>query len=714
MALRSPLRVHPAVVPDHFEDWQRAVLELQRSEARFRDFTASLSDWMWETDAELRYSWISESAQRITGKPVADFIGLRLDAFHWGPGTDHAAARQVQQSLQRREPFTGFVFCTDDPGRMVWIAKSGVPYFDAEGRFLGYRGVNRDVTEAYRAEAALREREQRLAAIFEQSPMGIIEWDTDFRVQQWNAAAERIFGFSRDDMRGQSARRLVPAELHPMLDEIRRELLQGQRQQRGVNQNLHKDGRVMICSWSNSSIRDAQGQPVAFLSIVEDLTAQKVTAARIEHLARHDALTQLPNRSHLMELLRAAIDEARTARRPLAVLLVNVDRFKLINEALGHTAGDQLLHAVGRRLREAVPEDAVVARLGGDEFALVLQHDGDARGAAQRTERLRERLAQPYRIDNQDVPATASIGAALFPDDGDDAMALLQNADAALTSGKAQGRNSVRFFSASLRQAVADQLGLEFDLRQALPRRQLVLHFQPQVEAMTGAMVGVEALVRWQHPLRGLVPPVQFIPMAEASGLIIELGAWVLDEACRQLRAWHGQGLEHLTVAVNLSAHQLHDPSLVPAVAAALQRHGLQGAHLELELTESVAMKDPDATIAVLRQLRGFGVQLSIDDFGTGYSSLSYLKLLPIHRLKLDRSFVKDIETDPNDAAICSATIALAHKLKLAVVAEGVESDLQRHYLLGNGCDFLQGFLFSPPVPAEAIAGFAAAHPRSR
>jgi diguanylate cyclase (GGDEF)-like protein len=396
------------------------------------------------------------------------------------------------------------------------------------------------------------------------------------------------------------------------------------------------------------------------------------------------------------------------------VLMVNMDRFKLVNEALGHRVQQLVAHGVAQRLRDAVPADSIVARLGGDEFAVVLRHDGDAHGAQELGEKLRRALAAPHRIEGHDVPCTPSIGVALYPLDGADALALVASADAAMTRAKALGRNNLRFFSASLRQAVAEQLELEFDLRQAQARGELLLHYQPQVDAMTGAMVGAEALLRWQHPVRGMIPPNTFIPIAESSGLIVDMGAWVLDEACRQLRQWHEAGLKGLTMAVNLSAHQLRNASLVPHVATVLERHALQGSDLELELTESVAMDDPDATIAVLEQLRELGVQLSIDDFGTGYSSLSYLKLLPIHRLKLDRSFVKDIESDPNDAAICSATIALAHKLKLAVVAEGVETELQRNYLLGNGCDFLQGYLFSPPALPDEIARYAAAHRRGK
>jgi predicted signal transduction protein with EAL and GGDEF domain len=379
---------------------------------------------------------------------------------------------------------------------------------------------------------------------------------------------------------------------------------------------------------------------------------------------------------------------------------------------MGHAVGDALLKDVAYRLRDNVRDSDILARLGGDEFVVALTDVDDATAAARVADKLLHALAERYRIGENELHSTASIGVAFYPDDGKDGETLMKNADTAMYHAKSQGRNTVQFFTAEMNQAAVKRLMLDQDLRVAVENRQFELHYQPQLDSREGRIVGVEALVRWRHPRDGLVLPSDFIPIAEETGLILPLGDWALDEACRQLRAWRDVGIQSLTMAVNLSAHQLHSPVLLAQVVRALEKYGLAGADLELEITESVAMHDPDASISQLRALRNLGVRLSIDDFGTGYSSLSYLKLLPIHTLKLDKSFVRDIETDVNDVAICTATIALAHSLGLAVMAEGVETAAQRLLLASHQCDFMQGYLFSRPLSAEAALAFIRARQR--
>ena len=664
--------------------------------------------WYWQQDENFRFTDVDEAVECLGqsldawyGKPVWDTTPLMAYEF-WA---EHMAV------LLKHAPFNGLNFEIEtDPEQhtTIWVQLSGEPLFDVLGRFVGYHGFGQEITVQKGMEQALRARELRLRAIFVDSPLGIVELDTKLRVRRWNPAAERIFGWTREEVLGRHVRLLSLSAEHNVYDEMGQALNLESIPRRYVTQNLHKDGYTVPCCWATSILHDDDGNVLGAISIVENLTDKKVSETLIEHMSRHDALTNLPNRGYLLDLLDDEIADGRGgARRPMALLALNLERFKLINDALGHMAGDKLLCAVAQRLRQAVPRTSIVARLSGDAFAVVLRHDGSARVAHDVAEKLLAALAQPYHIDDNEVTSTVSVGVALYPQDATDGQTLLHNADAALSHAKEAGRNQLRFFSASLREAVTARHEVERDLRQALRRGELMLHFQPQVRAKDGTILGAEALLRWNHPTQGVVAPITFVPVAESADLIVEIGAWVLDEACRTLRQWRDQGLHHVSVAINLSTYQLRDGALVGLVADALQRHGLQGQDLELELTETAAMEDPTVTVEVMHRLRDLNVQLAIDDFGIGYSSLSYLKLLPIQRLKLDQSFVKDIGANEHDDAICSATIALAHKLHLEVVAEGVSTEQQRGYLLAHGCDQFQGYLFGKPMSAQHLASLA-------
>jgi diguanylate cyclase (GGDEF)-like protein len=428
--------------------------------------------------------------------------------------------------------------------------------------------------------------------------------------------------------------------------------------------------------------------------------------ARIHVLANDDPLTRLPNRFSLHAQLAHAIDGAQMAKSKLAVLLIDLDNFKAINDTLGHAVGDQMLVEATARLRASVRTNDIVARLGGDEFGIVV-HGVDEISTAQCAEKIQQSLAKPYHLADQELYITSSVGISLYPTDGADVAALLKNADTALYRAKSQGRNSHRFFTPDLSQAAMNRLLIENQLRQGLSRNEFVLFYQPQINMQTGRISGIEALVRWNHPTQGLLTPDHFIPIAEDSGLILPLGEWVLHTACRQLQAWHAAGLTHIErVAVNLSARQFEQPELPELITSALRDTGLEPAHLELEITESVAMKNPQRSIEILKALRSMGITLALDDFGTGHSSLTYLKLFPITSLKIDSSFVRDIETDHHDAEICAATITLAHKLGLNVVAEGVEKVGQLLFLRNIECGDAQGYLISRPLPAEDVENF--------
>ncbi|MGU1225328.1 putative bifunctional diguanylate cyclase/phosphodiesterase [Pseudomonas aeruginosa] len=419
-------------------------------------------------------------------------------------------------------------------------------------------------------------------------------------------------------------------------------------------------------------------------------------------LALHDNLTKLPNRMLLDDRLEQAIQQAIRDDRRFAVLFMDLDGFKAVNDAYGHHLGDLLLIEVAERIRANVRAQDTIARLGGDEFVLLIEAREPA-DTATLAEKLVKRISQPYQISRHEVRISASIGIALYPGDGQTRHELMINADAAMYHAKDQGRNGYCFFESSMNANAQEQLQLLHDLRQALERRQLVLHYQPKVLAPNGPMIGVEALLRWEHPQHGLITPGQFLPLAEKTGLIVQIGEWVLDEACRQMRLWLDGGHADWNIAVNLSALQFAHAGLVDSVRNALLRHSLEPSHLILEVTESTAMRDADASLVILEQLSAMGVGISIDDFGTGYSSLLYLKRLPASELKIDRGFINELAHDSDDAAIVSAIVALGRTLNLKIVAEGVETEAQQEFLTRLGCNSLQGFLLGRPMPAEQL-----------
>ncbi|MFA6313832.1 MAG: EAL domain-containing protein, partial [Sterolibacterium sp.] len=579
---------------------------------------------------------------------------------------------------------------------------------ELDGRCF-HQAIIRDISERKQAEVAIRSGEAQLrlyANVYEHSGEGILICDHNNRILAVNPAFTRLTGYSIDELRGKNPHILASGNTPPKTYQDMWRSLGQKGYWQGELWNRRKDGNIFPEWLSVSVASDLAGQPTHYIACFTDISERKASEDHITHLAHHDALTGLLNRYSLQGRLEQALATIRREQRALAVMFIDMDHFKNINDILGHAVGDELLMEVARRLRDGVRDSDVVARLGGDEFVLVLTEVDNATAAARVADKILRALGEPYAIGEEELHVTPSIGLAFYPDDGDDCETLMKHADIAMYHAKSQGRNNVQFFTAEMNQAAVERLSLDHDLRVALEERQFELHYQPQLDASSGSVVGVEALVRWRNPRDGLVSPVKFIPVAEETGLIIPLGEWVLNEACRQLRAWRQEGLNGVTMAVNLSAHQLRSPTLLAYVTQTLERHGLTGIDLELEVTESVAMANPDASIGQLQNLRDLGVRLSIDDFGTGYSSLNYLKRLPIHTLKLDRSFVNDIETDANDVAICTATIALAHNLGLRVVAEGVENAAQHNFLATLRCDTLQGYLFSRPIPALAALAY--------
>ena len=443
------------------------------------------------------------------------------------------------------------------------------------------------------------------------------------------------------------------------------------------------------------------------LRLRREIRRVQQSEANFAHLAQHDALTNLPNRVLIRDRMEQAIAQARRYQKRVALLFLDLDNFKTINDSLGHGTGDELLKAVAQRLQASVRDMDSVSRLGGDEFLIVVA-DVDSLAAVSAVARqVQEKLAHPFVLKGMQVVSTLSIGIALYPEDGEDFDTLLKHADVAMYQAKSSGRNAFCFFDAQLNDASHERLTLELDLRQALRRNELLLHYQPIVELASGRLLAVEALIRWRHPLQGMIGPERFIPLAEQSGLIVEIGEWVLQEACRQAMLWQAAGLMPFVVSVNLSAVQFRRGDMEALVRKVLGSTGLPAERLELELTESILLQDSQAFIDLLGRLKALGVGLSIDDFGTGYSSLAYLQRFQVNKLKIDQSFVRNLQGNPQDQAIVTAIIQMAKSLQLLTTAEGIEDETTRALLAGLGCDQGQGYLFAEPLTAQALAAFA-------
>ncbi len=436
---------------------------------------------------------------------------------------------------------------------------------------------------------------------------------------------------------------------------------------------------------------------------IGQFVVRKQAEERVRHLAHFDGLTGLPNRSMFNQRAGHALAQARRNAEALAILFIDLDRFKNINDTLGHDAGDRVLEEAAERLRACLRESDTVGRLGGDEFVVLIEELPDPAQVAIVAQKIIAAIARPFALEAQEVHITASIGISTFPDDSQSVEGLMKNADIAMYRAKEQGKNSYRFYSAQMNVHTLERLALESDLRKALERDEFLLHYQPKVDIGSGLIVGMEALLRWQRADGTLVPPAQFIPLAEETGLIVPIGEWVLKTACARNRAWHDLGLPRTRIAVNLSVRQFDKAGLLQDVARVLAETGLGADSLELEITESMVMRDPENTVSLLNELKAMRIRLSIDDFGTGYSSLAYLKRFPIDSVKIDRSFIQGLPDDGDDAAITQAIIAMAHSLRLKVIAEGVETAEQLGFLREHGCDEMQGYLFSRPLPEAGI-----------
>ncbi|KAF1043804.1 MAG: putative signaling protein [Herbaspirillum frisingense] len=687
---------------------QKMTAELRASEEQFRaiaDCTVNWEVW-WGLDGRPR--WVNHAVRDYTGYSVEeclamkDFIGTIVH-----PEDEKRIRAELARCMdgQKREDVE--FRCVRKDGTVFWLALSSAPITDAQGTFTGFRTSSRDITERKQIEAELR-----ISAVAFDSREGMLITDANSKILRVNKAFTEITGYSAEEIVGKHPNVLRSDRHGPAFFQEMRESVRRFGKWQGEIWDRRKNGEIYPEWLTISAVKNKDGHVTHYVSTHHDISDRKLAEERIRELAFFDALTRLPNRTLLLDRLKQAIALSTRTKTCAALLFIDLDHFKTLNDTVGHEKGDLLLKQVAQRLVASVRENDTVARVGGDEFVVVLEGLNEhPQEAASQTKAVGEKilaaLGCTYQLDEVEYRTTASVGATVFRGRQASVDELMKQADLAMYKAKETGRNSLRFFDPAMQTVVLERAALEAGLRKAIEGDQLLLHYQAQV-VEGGRVTGAEVLVRWQHPQRGMVPPGDFIPLAEETGLILSLGNWVLETACKQLAHWAQlPQTAHLTIAVNVSAQQFREPDFVQTVLSAIERTGANPRRLKLELTESLLVDNVEDIIQKMFALKAYGVEFSLDDFGIGYSSLSYLKRLPLNQLKIDQSFVRDVLIDPNDASIAKTIVTLAQSLGLGVIAEGVETDAQRSFLADAGCHAYQGYFFCRPVTVDAFEKFA-------
>ena len=649
-------------------------------------------------------SW-NAGAERMYGYSANEAIGMSVSMLV--PANHPDEIPEVLERLERGEIVDHFeTVRVRKDGEEFHVEITASPIKDAMERIVGASTIGRDISVRKAAEKYMVQMEARYRGLLEAAPDAMVVVNQSGEIVLLNRQAEKQFGYHRDELLGQKVKNIIPEGFGERLTEdATRTEEEALAQQIGTGIELtgqRKDGSVFPVEIMLSPLESAEG--ILVTAAIRDVSAARGIAQQMTHAAQHDFLTGLPNRTLLNDRVRQAIAFAQRHEKKVAVLFLDLDGFKHINDSLGHPVGDKLLQSIAKCLVSCIRGADTISRQGGDEFVVLLSDLKRSEDAAITARRLLQVVAEAHSIDQHDLHVTASIGVTVYPDDGPDAETLIKNADTAMYQAKENGRQNYQFFKAAMNVRAVQRQSTEESLRGALERQEFTLHYQPKVNIKSGEITGAEALIRWTHPIRGPVSPAQFIPIAEDCGLILPIGSWIVREACKQARRWLDAGLPLGTMAVNVSAVEFRDENFLKGVFAVLNDTGLDPRFLELELTESVLMKHVESTESILKTLRARGVQLAVDDFGTGFSSLSYLQKFPIDTLKIDQSFVRRITIAPEETTIVNAIISMGRSLNLRIVAEGVETHEELAFLLAHQCDEAQGFYFSRPVPAEQFA----------
>ncbi|MBK6743816.1 MAG: EAL domain-containing protein [Hydrogenophilales bacterium] len=669
--------------------------QLRESEHKVRRILDSTQEGFVLVGPDNRIMEINDALCVMMGTTHDEVIGRSI--FDFVDTTNRPILAEQIQKRSAGERRSYELEMSMPPGRRVPCLVNSTPLLDSSGAVIGSFALITDLTGRRKQEAYMRQ----TVAVFENTAEGVMITDREGRLQLVNPAFTEITGYAEEDVVGRTPQFLQSGRHDETFYKRLWAEIQSSGHWQGEVWNRRKNGQVYPEWLTISAVRDAAGKVQSYVGVFSDISHIKRSEAELERLAHYDPLTDLPNRTLMNVQLSLALERAARNQKKMAVMELDLDGFKTVNDSLGHPAGDLLLQIIGQRLQRILRSEDVIARMGGDEFAIIIETPPSASHLSHIAEKIIQSVSEPVDLYGHSALVTASVGIAMYPDDGDDAISLLKAADTAMYAGKQGGRNTFRFHDSGMAEAARLRLRLEQGLRRALEDGQLELWYQPQIDFKTGLLIGAEALVRWRDPQRGLISPVEFVPVAEETGLILPLGEWVLLEACMQAHAWTQDGLFMGSISVNVSGPQIERGDFVGTVRQALDSTGIDPNLLELEITESFLLRNAEQAMAVVEQLSDLGIRVAIDDFGTGYSSLSYLKYLNADKLKIDQRFVRDLPDDKDDAAIARAIIALGLSLGFQVVAEGVETEAQEAFLKGEGCHQGQGYLYARPMPAD-------------
>jgi diguanylate cyclase (GGDEF)-like protein/PAS domain S-box-containing protein len=681
------------------------ITERKIMEEKYKSILENIEEGYFEVDLAGNFTFFNDSICRVLGYSREELMGMNIRQY-----ADKENAKRVSQAYDLVYK-TGIPLkeagwhITRKDGQKRYIEGSISLLKDSAEKVIGFRGITHDVTERKQAEEALRQSEEKYRNILENIQEAYFEVDLAGNFTFFNDSLCRITGCSREELIGANYRQFSDRENSKSVFMVFNEVYKTGVYTEGFDWLIiRKDGTKRYIEASVSLKKDSSGKPSGFKGVIRDITERKRIEQELNHMATHDVLTGLPNRLMFSQLLEHAVQSAQRNKKQLAVLFIDLDRFKIINDSLGHEAGDILLKEMALRFKQSLRNVDIVGRLGGDEFIILIEDFNDEKQVATLAQKILATIIQPMNIRGEECRVTASIGISVYPKDGQDEQSLMKNADIAMYFAKEEGKNNFQFYSENIRSMSSERLTIETNLRRAIERNEFYLDYQAKLDLKTKEITGVEALLRWNNPYLGVVTPAQFIPVAEETGMIVPIGRWVMKTACAQNAAWQKQGLPPICMSVNISLRQLMNENFLQDIKNILNETRMSPALLELEITESMIMHKPERLIPILIKIKELGVRMAIDDFGTGYSSLAQIKNFPINTLKVDRSFIRNLPTDMDNRAVTEAVIVMGKSLKLTVVAEGVETKEQENFLQEQICDEMQGFYFSKPISPDRFA----------